>query len=60
MAKAKLKRSPTRPKRTDVVTMATTHGIVPALDDGTMDAAKAMIEATTVVEGVVAYKLGLT
>ncbi|HCU90409.1 MAG TPA: orotidine 5-phosphate decarboxylase [Gammaproteobacteria bacterium] len=40
--------------------MATTHGIVPALDVETMSAAKALIEATTEVEGVVAYKLGLT
>ena len=60
MAKTKSKRSPTRAKKKKVLKMATTHGIVPALDIETMDAAKSLIEATTKVEGVVAYKLGLT
>lgn len=42
------------------VAMATTHGIMPALDVESLDTAKSLIEATTDVEGVVAYKLGLT
>ncbi|NIR29345.1 MAG: orotidine 5-phosphate decarboxylase [Gammaproteobacteria bacterium] len=40
--------------------MRTTHGIVPALDVKSMDDVKRIVEATTRVEGVVAYKLGLT
>jgi len=42
------------------VRMRTSHGIVPALDVPSMDAVKRLVEATTRVEGVVAYKLGLT
>jgi len=61
MAKAKAKRAPaSRGAKKKVVKMATTHGIVPALDIESMDAAKSLIEATTDVDGVVAYKLGLT
>jgi orotidine-5'-phosphate decarboxylase len=37
-----------------------THGIVPALDPAELDAIKRVIEVTTRIAGVVAYKLGLT
>jgi orotidine-5'-phosphate decarboxylase len=36
------------------------HGIVPALDAETLDEIKRVVAATTRIEGVVAYKLGLT
>lgn len=42
------------------VRLASTHGIVPALDLDQPDAVKRVVEQTTGIEGVVAYKLGLT
>jgi len=39
---------------------ATTHGIVPALDLESPDELRRVVECTTGIEGVVAYKLGLT
>ena len=42
------------------VRLATTHGIMPALDMRTLDDVKRVVENTTRIEGVVAYKVGLT
>src|SRR3954465_12011825 len=36
------------------------HGIIVALDAETVDACKRTVDATTAVEGVVGYKLGMT
>lgn len=40
--------------------LASTHGIVPALDVISLEEAKRIVEKTRDIEGVVAYKLGLT
>jgi orotidine-5'-phosphate decarboxylase len=37
-----------------------THGVVPACDVETLDELRRLIDATTAVEGIVGYKLGLT
>jgi orotidine-5'-phosphate decarboxylase len=42
------------------VRLKTTHGIMPALDADSLDAIARVVEATTRIEGVVAYKVGLT
>lgn len=42
------------------VRFRTKHGIIVALDADTVDACKRTVEATTKVEGVVGYKLGMT
>jgi len=42
------------------VRLRTTSGIMPALDADSFDAVKRVVEQTTRVEGVVAYKVGLT
>lgn len=42
------------------VRLRATHGIMPALDAESMDAIKRVVEATTRIDGVVAYKVGLT
>ena len=42
------------------VKLRTTHGIMPALDIESLDEVRRVIEKTTRVEGVVAYKFGLT
>ncbi len=57
-SKSKTKKSGRRTKK--LAKMATTHGVVPALDVDTLDDAKSLLDATTHIEGVVAYKLGLT
>lgn len=41
------------------VRLKTTHGIMPALDMESLDVMKRVVEATTRIEGVVAYKFGL-
>src|SRR6056297_531051 len=47
-------------KRPTGINFRTTHGIVPALDSPDLDEVRRVVEASTGVEGVVAYKLGLT
>ncbi len=47
-------------KKTSPPVLRTTHGIVPALDMESLDDVRRVVEQTTRVEGVVAYKLGLT
>ena len=42
------------------VRFRTKHGIIVALDAETLDACKRTVDATTAVEGVVGYKLGMT
>ncbi|MGE0744513.1 MAG: orotidine 5'-phosphate decarboxylase / HUMPS family protein [Rhodospirillales bacterium] len=42
------------------VRLKTTHGIVPALDADTLDGIAKVVASTTRIEGVVAYKVGLT
>jgi orotidine-5'-phosphate decarboxylase len=42
------------------VRLRTTSGIMPALDADSFDAVKRVVERTTRIDGVVAYKLGLT
>ena len=42
------------------VSFRTSHGIVPALDPANLDGIKRLVAATTRIEGIVAYKLGLT
>lgn len=42
------------------VRFRTKHGVIVALDADTVDACKRTIDATTAVEGVVGYKLGMT
>lgn len=42
------------------VRFRTKHGIIVALDAETVDACKRTVDATTAVEGVVGYKLGMT
>ena len=42
------------------VKLRSTHGIMPALDMDSLDDVRRVIERTTGVEGVVAYKFGLT
>lgn len=49
-----------RKKKQHGVKFRTTHGIVPALDLDSFDDACRAAEETTSIEGVVAYKLGLT
>lgn len=40
--------------------LATSHGVVPALDLDSPEATVRLVEATTSIEGIVGYKLGLT
>ena len=42
------------------VRLRSSHGIVPALDMRGLDDVKRVVECTTRIEGVVAYKVGLT
>lgn len=42
------------------VTLRSTHGIMPSLDMESLDEARGVIEKTTRIDGVVAYKFGLT
>lgn len=43
-----------------IAELRTTHGIIPALDMDSADQVRRVVESTTGIEGVVAYKLGLT
>ena len=42
-----------------MIRLASTHGIIPALDIDTLDGVKRLVEQTTRIDGVVGYKLGL-
>ena len=46
--------------KTHGVRLKRTHGIVPALDADSFDEVRRVVEKTTDIDGVVAYKIGLT